>query len=259
MAEESALCLTWRGCTESCPVDSFLKVCLLTISPARLVADPSGGNTWDPEARMPGLQIMQRLRNGGSPLGFPRTGIREDFTDSPDLSSLEAAAPREQRPDRHLGSGAHCRLEALLAVHARRPGVQMGVTSTWRYGRGRGIGTAAAMVSWARFVCLVVVTMATLSLARPSFNLVEDTTLEPEGKWFRLTFQGTKFVWGCVWGSGTEVKACFPVSCPCIVSESLRARSGLSAPPRVRDRHPSPPSQRWLEKVPCRDTAGRTV
>ncbi|XP_045659262.1 fibroblast growth factor receptor 2 isoform X17 [Ursus americanus] len=57
----------------------------------------------------------------------------------------------------------------------------MGVTSTWRYGRGRGIGTAAAMVSWARFVCLVVVTMATLSLARPSFNLVEDTTLEPEG------------------------------------------------------------------------------
>ncbi|XP_026350077.1 fibroblast growth factor receptor 2 isoform X17 [Ursus arctos] len=56
----------------------------------------------------------------------------------------------------------------------------MGVTSTWRYGRGRGIGTAAAMVSWARFVCLVLVTMATLSLARPSFNLVEDTTLEPE-------------------------------------------------------------------------------
>ncbi|NP_001003336.1 fibroblast growth factor receptor 2 precursor [Canis lupus familiaris] len=37
------------------------------------------------------------------------------------------------------------------------------------------------MVSWARFVCLAAVTMATLSLARPSFNLVEDTTLEPEG------------------------------------------------------------------------------
>uniref|UniRef100_A0A9L0K2C9 Fibroblast growth factor receptor n=3 Tax=Equus TaxID=9789 RepID=A0A9L0K2C9_EQUAS len=37
------------------------------------------------------------------------------------------------------------------------------------------------MVSWGRFICLVVVTMATLSLARPSFNLVEDTTLEPEG------------------------------------------------------------------------------
>uniref|UniRef100_A0A452TCB9 Ig-like domain-containing protein n=1 Tax=Ursus maritimus TaxID=29073 RepID=A0A452TCB9_URSMA len=36
------------------------------------------------------------------------------------------------------------------------------------------------MVSWARFGCLVLVTMATLSLARPSFNLVEDTTLEPE-------------------------------------------------------------------------------
>ncbi|XP_023385853.1 fibroblast growth factor receptor 2 isoform X3 [Pteropus vampyrus] len=54
----------------------------------------------------------------------------------------------------------------------------MGLTSTWRYGRGRGIGTVT-MVSWGRFVCLVVVTMATSSLARPS-NLVKDTTLEPE-------------------------------------------------------------------------------
>ncbi|KAF6108765.1 fibroblast growth factor receptor 2 [Phyllostomus discolor] len=36
------------------------------------------------------------------------------------------------------------------------------------------------MVSWGRCVCLVVVTMATLSLARPS-SLVKDTTLEPEG------------------------------------------------------------------------------
>ncbi|XP_053524385.1 fibroblast growth factor receptor 2 isoform X8 [Artibeus jamaicensis] len=54
----------------------------------------------------------------------------------------------------------------------------MGLTSTWRYGRGRGIGTVT-MVSWGRFVCLVVVTMATLSLARPS-SLVKDTTLEPE-------------------------------------------------------------------------------
>uniref|UniRef100_A0A8C6RHZ0 Fibroblast growth factor receptor n=2 Tax=Nannospalax galili TaxID=1026970 RepID=A0A8C6RHZ0_NANGA len=36
------------------------------------------------------------------------------------------------------------------------------------------------MVSWGRFICLVVVTMATVSLARPSFSLVEDTTLEPE-------------------------------------------------------------------------------
>ncbi|XP_063100937.1 fibroblast growth factor receptor 2 isoform X8 [Cavia porcellus] len=56
----------------------------------------------------------------------------------------------------------------------------MGLTSTWRYGRGPGIGTVT-MVSWGRFICLVVITMATLSLARPSFNLVEDTTLEPEG------------------------------------------------------------------------------
>ncbi|XP_065779525.1 fibroblast growth factor receptor 2 isoform X4 [Muntiacus reevesi] len=55
----------------------------------------------------------------------------------------------------------------------------MGLTSTWRYGRGQGIGTVT-MVSWGRFLCLVVVTMATLSLARPSFNLVDDTTVEPE-------------------------------------------------------------------------------
>ncbi|KAM8783000.1 fibroblast growth factor receptor 2 isoform 6-T6 [Rhynchonycteris naso] len=55
----------------------------------------------------------------------------------------------------------------------------MGLTSTWRYGRGQGVGTVT-MVSWGRFICLVVVTMATLSLARPS-SLVKETTLEPEG------------------------------------------------------------------------------
>ncbi|XP_057633567.1 fibroblast growth factor receptor 2 isoform X5 [Chionomys nivalis] len=55
----------------------------------------------------------------------------------------------------------------------------MGLPSTWRYGRGPGIGTVT-MVSWGHFICLVLVTMATLSLARPSFGLVEDTTLEPE-------------------------------------------------------------------------------
>ncbi|CAO2583553.1 Fibroblast growth factor receptor 2 [Lemmus lemmus] len=56
----------------------------------------------------------------------------------------------------------------------------MGLPSTWRYGRGPGIGTVT-MVSWGHFIGLVLVTMATLSLARPSFSLVEDTTLEPEG------------------------------------------------------------------------------
>ncbi|XP_027695607.1 fibroblast growth factor receptor 2 isoform X7 [Vombatus ursinus] len=56
----------------------------------------------------------------------------------------------------------------------------MGLMSTWNYGKGPGIGTVK-MVSWGRFLCLVLVTMATFSLARPSFNLVEDTTLEPEG------------------------------------------------------------------------------
>lgn len=45
---------------------------------------------------------------------------------------------------------------------------------------------AGTMVSWGRFICLVVVTMATLSLARPP-NLVKDTTLEPEGKLFHFT------------------------------------------------------------------------
>lgn len=63
-------------------------------------------------------------------------------------------------------------------------GVQMGLKSTWRYGNGPGI-YSKKMVSWdlGCLICLVVVTMAGLSLARPSFNLVvEDTTLEPEGK-----------------------------------------------------------------------------
>ncbi|XP_060027152.1 fibroblast growth factor receptor 2 isoform X10 [Erinaceus europaeus] len=58
--------------------------------------------------------------------------------------------------------------------------MQMGLPSTGRYGRGRDIGTVA-MVSWGRSICLVVVVMAALSLARPSFHLVEDTTSEPEG------------------------------------------------------------------------------
>uniref|UniRef100_H0VD85 Fibroblast growth factor receptor n=1 Tax=Cavia porcellus TaxID=10141 RepID=H0VD85_CAVPO len=70
----------------------------------------------------------------------------------------------------------------------------MGLTSTWRYGRGPGIGTVT-MVSWGRFICLVVITMATLSLARPSFNLVEDTTLEPEGKLFNFAFKVPSLFW----------------------------------------------------------------
>ncbi|XP_071605671.1 fibroblast growth factor receptor 2 isoform X13 [Heliangelus exortis] len=62
-------------------------------------------------------------------------------------------------------------------------GVQMGLKSTWRYGNGPG-SYSKKMVSWDSgcLICLVVVTMAGLSLARPSFNLVvEDATLEPEG------------------------------------------------------------------------------
>ncbi|XP_054062211.1 fibroblast growth factor receptor 2 isoform X9 [Rissa tridactyla] len=62
-------------------------------------------------------------------------------------------------------------------------GVQMGLKSTWRYGNGPGI-YSKKMVGWDSgcLIGLVVVTMAGLSLARPSFNLVvEDATLEPEG------------------------------------------------------------------------------
>ena len=50
------------------------------------------------------------------------------------------------------------------------------------------------MVSWGRFVCLVVVAMATLSLARPS-SLVKDTTLEPEGKLFNVTLRVPCWFW----------------------------------------------------------------
>lgn len=77
----------------------------------------------------------------------------------------------------------------------------MGLPSTWRYGRGPGIGTVT-MVSWGHFICLVLVTMATLSLARPSFSLVEDTTLEPEGKFPHAVFffRVSSCLGGYVWG-----------------------------------------------------------
>ncbi|EMP31676.1 Fibroblast growth factor receptor 2 [Chelonia mydas] len=60
--------------------------------------------------------------------------------------------------------------------------VQMGLKSTWIYGKGPGTGTKK-MVSCNSgcLICLVVVAMAGLSLARPSYNsVVQDTTLEPE-------------------------------------------------------------------------------
>lgn len=77
----------------------------------------------------------------------------------------------------------------------------MGVKSTWRYGRGSGTGIEK-MVSWNSccLICLVVITMAGFSLARPSYNLVgEDTTLEPEGESLLLLFVCFKFFffeWG---------------------------------------------------------------
>ncbi|XP_069468060.1 fibroblast growth factor receptor 2 isoform X7 [Ambystoma mexicanum] len=55
----------------------------------------------------------------------------------------------------------------------------MGVTSTWRCKEGPGRG-AERMCSWTYLLSLVMVATATLSLARPTYNIVEDTTLEPE-------------------------------------------------------------------------------
>lgn len=89
----------------------------------------------------------------------------------------------------------------------------MGLPSTWRYGRGPGIGTVT-MVSWGHFICLVLVTMATLSLARPSFSLVEDTTLEPEGKFPHAVFLGFQVVWGlCLGEVVIKGKAFLSASC----------------------------------------------
>ncbi|XP_048362501.1 fibroblast growth factor receptor 2 isoform X9 [Sphaerodactylus townsendi] len=66
-------------------------------------------------------------------------------------------------------------------------GAQMGLKSTWRHGKEARTCTKK-MVNWDSccLICLVMITMAGFSLARPSYNLVgEDTTLEPEGapKW----------------------------------------------------------------------------
>ncbi|XP_069095312.1 fibroblast growth factor receptor 2 isoform X11 [Pleurodeles waltl] len=55
----------------------------------------------------------------------------------------------------------------------------MGRKSTWRCRSGLGRGTER-MFSWSYLMGLVMVATATLSLARPSYNIAEDTTLEPE-------------------------------------------------------------------------------
>uniref|UniRef100_A0A8D0BD01 Fibroblast growth factor receptor n=1 Tax=Salvator merianae TaxID=96440 RepID=A0A8D0BD01_SALMN len=58
----------------------------------------------------------------------------------------------------------------------------MGVKSTWRYGQEPGTGSKKMFrLDSCSIICLVIITMAGFSLARPSYNLVgEDTTLEPE-------------------------------------------------------------------------------
>ncbi|XP_069095307.1 fibroblast growth factor receptor 2 isoform X6 [Pleurodeles waltl] len=60
-----------------------------------------------------------------------------------------------------------------------RRSLQMGRKSTWRCRSGLGRGTER-MFSWSYLMGLVMVATATLSLARPSYNIAEDTTLEPE-------------------------------------------------------------------------------
>ncbi|XP_044296109.1 fibroblast growth factor receptor 2 isoform X5 [Varanus komodoensis] len=57
----------------------------------------------------------------------------------------------------------------------------MGLKSTWRYGRGSGTSTEK-MICWDSccLICLVLITMAGFSMARPSYNLVgEGTTSKP--------------------------------------------------------------------------------
>lgn len=70
----------------------------------------------------------------------------------------------------------------------------MGLKSTWRHGKGPRT-CSKKMVNWDSccLICLVMITMAGFSLARPSYNLVgEDTTPEPEGEsWFCCL----KWVW----------------------------------------------------------------
>nr|XP_015202289.1 PREDICTED: fibroblast growth factor receptor 2 isoform X10 [Lepisosteus oculatus] len=59
-------------------------------------------------------------------------------------------------------------------------GPQMGSVSGWRSTGAWGI-SASRMSTWACLLYLALVSMATVSLARPPFNTEEETTLEPEG------------------------------------------------------------------------------
>nr|XP_015202287.1 PREDICTED: fibroblast growth factor receptor 2 isoform X7 [Lepisosteus oculatus] len=58
-------------------------------------------------------------------------------------------------------------------------GPQMGSVSGWRSTGAWGI-SASRMSTWACLLYLALVSMATVSLARPPFNTEEETTLEPE-------------------------------------------------------------------------------
>uniref|UniRef100_A0A8C3U8X7 Fibroblast growth factor receptor n=2 Tax=Passeriformes TaxID=9126 RepID=A0A8C3U8X7_CATUS len=97
-------------------------------------------------------------------------------------ADVEVQEPTKIFSSRRSKGGGITLAEGTAFSPCSSRGAQMGLKSTWRYGNGPGI-YSKKMVSWdlGCLICLVVVTMAGLSLARPSFNLVvEDTTVEPE-------------------------------------------------------------------------------
>uniref|UniRef100_A0A8C3EQR5 Fibroblast growth factor receptor 2 n=2 Tax=Corvus TaxID=30420 RepID=A0A8C3EQR5_CORMO len=112
---------------------------------------------------------------------LPRAGSGRSGGSPAPLLPLSGAAECASSSRRSKGGGITLAEGTAFSPCFSR-GVQMGLKSTWRYGNGPGI-YSKKMVRWDSgcLICLVVVTMAGLSLARPSFNLVvEDTTVEPE-------------------------------------------------------------------------------
>ncbi|XP_069045136.1 fibroblast growth factor receptor 2 isoform X10 [Lepisosteus oculatus] len=75
---------------------------------------------------------------------------------------------------------AQCMRIGFSKALKRSRGPQMGSVSGWRSTGAWGI-SASRMSTWACLLYLALVSMATVSLARPPFNTEEETTLEPEG------------------------------------------------------------------------------
>ncbi|XP_006630490.3 fibroblast growth factor receptor 2 isoform X2 [Lepisosteus oculatus] len=74
---------------------------------------------------------------------------------------------------------AQCMRIGFSKALKRSRGPQMGSVSGWRSTGAWGI-SASRMSTWACLLYLALVSMATVSLARPPFNTEEETTLEPE-------------------------------------------------------------------------------